>query len=373
MGILPDYALWDARTPVPPVEELARPRGATDVMVHQADPAFGFLHDNAVAWHGDTLFAAWYNCPAWEMAESSCIRGRRSRDGGRSWSDIEIVAADEGGRGVLYVPVVFLSHEGTLFAFVSNMEGADRVTRCEAFALGRVSGRWVSRGFIAGPFLPNCAPLRMGNGNYIMAGRMARVPGAKPEMPAVAVSRGDAVTAPWTTIALADGESALPHEPFPESTLWVNGPDITAVVRGGFVFSSPDYGRTWKGPFRHNLPAEASKLYAGTLSTGQRYLVWNRPDPGGAGRNLLTLAVGRPGGRELAAMWKLRQGYDQALQAGPQWSYPCAIEHAGNLYVIYTSEKKHSVLSIIPLDALAEKAPPDREQIKIQHHASTRA
>jgi hypothetical protein len=322
-------------------------------MVHRADAAFGFLHDNAVAWHGDTLFAAWYNCPAWEMAESSCIRGRRSRDGGRSWSGAEVIASDGKGRGVLYVPVVLLSQAGTLFAFVSNMTGADQVTRCEAFVLDRISGQWESRGFIAGPFLPNCAPLKMADGRFIMAGRMARQAGAKPETPAVALSAGADVTAPWTTVPMAGEANPLPREPFPESTLWIDGPDITAVVRGGFVFTSPDYGQSWKGPFRHTLPAEASKLYAGTLSTGQRYLLWNRPDPGGAERNLLTLAVGRPGGRDLAAMWKLRHGPEGALQAGPQWSYPCAIEHDGNLYVIYTSEKKHSVMTVVPVEALS--------------------
>jgi len=73
-------------------------------------------------------------------------------------------------------------------------------------------------------------------------------------------------------------------------------------------------------------------------------------------RSLLTLAISRPSERELAALWKLRQGYAEALRAGPEWSYPCAVEHAGNLYVIYTSEKRHSAMSIIPLRALTVQA-----------------
>ncbi len=67
---------------------------------------------------------------------------------------------------------------------------------------------------------------------------------------------------------------------------------------------------------------------------------------------MLTIAVGRPSEQTLAAMWKVRDGYSETLQAGPEWSYPCAVEHDGSLYVIYTSEKKHSVMTIIPLNAL---------------------
>ncbi len=323
-----------------------------DVVVHRADAEFGFLHDNTVIWHDGALVAAWYNCPAWEMAEASCIRCRRSRDGGRTWSPPEVIAADTAGAGILYVPGVFLSRGKDLSAIVGNMVGVDLVTRCELYALNGETGRWINRGVIAGPFLPNMAPVLMGNGSYIMGGRMAPKPAMKPEIPAVAISAGGDVEASWRLIPMAEGGRGLDGERFPESTLWVEGADITAIVRGGFVFSSRDYGESWSGPVRLDLPIESSKLWAGTLSTGQRYLVWNRPDPAGMRRNLLTLAVSRPGGRELAAMWKVRHGFSDALQAGPEWSYPCALEQDGNLHVIYTSEKKHSVMSIIPLAAL---------------------
>ncbi len=56
-------------------------------------------------------------------------------------------------------------------------------------------------------------------------------------------------------------------------------------------------------------------------------------------------------------MWKIRRGFSDALRAGPEWSYPCAVERGGNLYVIYTSEKKHSVMSIIPLRSLSPGPP----------------
>jgi hypothetical protein len=52
-------------------------------------------------------------------------------------------------------------------------------------------------------------------------------------------------------------------------------------------------------------------------------------------------------------MWKVRDGYDSALKAGPEWSYPCAVEADRKLYIVYTSEKHHCVLTVIPLESLA--------------------
>ena len=350
--IVGDFILWDEKVPFPSPAGLEYLKQAVDVLVHRADKDYQFLHDNAVVWHKQTLFAAWYNCPEGEIQESSCIRCRRSLDGGRSWSDPEVIAADHRKEGIFYVPVTFLSHDGRLLAYVSNMVGHDLVTKCEVFALDESKNQWTSYGFVADAFLPNCPPLLMANGNYIMAGRMASKPATTPETPAVAISSGNDVTGRWELIPMMPG-SSRPYTAFPESTVWLDGPSVTAVVRGGLVFTSSDYGRTWRGPFRHNLPAEDSKPFALQLSTGQRCLLWNCPESPDSSRQILALAVSRPGEKTLTAAWKLRRGYLDAFQVGPEWSYPCATEHAGSLYVIYTSEKKHSVMTVIPLDAIS--------------------
>lgn len=146
---------------------------------------------------------------------------------------------------------------------------------------------------------------------------------------------------------------AKPYTDYPESTVWVDGAHVTAVVRGRLVFTSQDYGRTWSGPFRHNLPAEDSKPFALKVSTGQRCLLWNYPEAPGTSRRLLTIAVSRPGEKELSSMWKIRHGDLDRLNVRPEWSYPCAVEHNGFLYIIYTSEKRHSVMTIVPLSSIA--------------------
>jgi len=130
---------------------------------------------------------------------------------------------------------------------------------------------------------------------------------------------------------------------------------VIALVRresgNSLVFFSHDYGRTWSAPSEHNFPMAASKIYAGTLSTGQRYLLCNLPSR--VRRDLLVVAVSRPGQKAFSRMWKIRDGYCDALKAGPEWSYPCAAEFGGKLYVVYTSEKHHCVLTTVPLRALA--------------------
>jgi hypothetical protein len=315
------------------------------------------LHDAAIIEHKNVLFAAWYNCPSGEMEETSLIRGRRSCDFGLTWSDIEVVASDKELKGIMYVPASFLSSKGVLYAFVSNMEGGpDLVTRCEVFILNEDEDAWKSSGFITGPFLPNCSPVKMGNNNFIMAGRMAAEAGQKPTIPAVAISQGDKLTEKWDVVPLNYNGKLLPGEnpDFPETTVIVDGNKITAFVRNHskypILFESNDYGRTWSDPYIHNFPFASSKIYAGTLSTGQNYVIGNIVSEGY--RDLLIIATTRPGEKQFSGIWKIKSGYSGQLVAGPEWSYPCATEYAGKLYVVYTSEKHHCCLTIIPVNSL---------------------
>ena len=119
---------------------------------------------------------------------------------------------------------------------------------------------------------------------------------------------------------------------------------------------SHDNGRTWSDPCEHNFPMASSKIYAGLLSTGQRYLLCNLP--ASRRRDLLVVAVSRPGEKAFVKMWKIRDGHAPALKAGPEWSYPCAVEAEGKLYVVCTSEKHHCAMTMIPVESLVALASP---------------
>ena len=337
--------LWKSGVPMPSHADLTFPPEAESVVVHRAgSDGYGFLHDAAVVHHDGMLHAGWYNCPSSEIVGESIIRERVSHDGGSTWSDPCVIAQDTENRGIFYVPVQFLSRRNGLYAFISTMTGHDVVTGCEVFRLD--GDAWHRVGNIGGPFLPNCMPVLMKDGNYLMAGRMADTPGGKPLTPAVAISRGNDVTGPWDTVPLCHDNLNLSY---PETTVIVEDDLLTAFVRNdaGFalVFLSEDCGRSWAEPFEQDMQLGAAKMYAGLLSTGARYIIFNMPTDGY--RDLLVLAVGEPGERTFNRMWKLRDGDAPELGIGPEWSYPSATEHDGNLYIVYTSEKHHCVMTVV--------------------------
>ncbi len=357
----PAFELWDPAVPFPAPEALAPPPGSRAAVVHRADDAYGFLHDCQIAMHRGTLFASWYNCPRSEMEEASLIRGRCSTDGGNTWSAPVEIARAPGG-AFMYVPNVFGVHDGALWCFALRMGEADRkLDGLDVFRLDDASGAWRCAGHLDLDFLPNHPPIPLDDGRAVMAGRIPAVAGERPLVPAVAFSAGADWCASWEIRPLlAPGETL----PCPETALLPGDGDWIAIIRPGdwvkgnpgrtaLVSTSNDGGRTWSPPVPSNLPMQPAKAFAGTLGTGQRYLIGNSPGrPDGWGRELLTLAVTRPGENRFSRMWALQDGPDPELGCGPEWSYPCAVEADGTLYVIYTSEKRHSVLRAIPVTSL---------------------
>ena len=191
---------------------------------------------------------------------------------------VEAIASDRSGDGTYYVPAQLLSHGGVLYAFVGKMKGGhDLITSCAVYVLDETTNRWQPRGEIADLFLPNCQPVKMADGNWIMAGRAASRFGVKPVIPAVAISQGDDLTGRWNVVPL-QAEMTPAH--CPETTVWAEGRKLLALTRNNtgaapFVYASQDYGRTWNVVGQHHFTASSAKLYAGHLSTGERYVVFN--------------------------------------------------------------------------------------------------
>ena len=83
------------------------------------DDKYAFLHEAAIIEYHGTLFAAWYNCEEKELIGPTPIRQKRSKDGGKTWSDIETIAEDQTGK-ILFCPPVYGICEDKLYILISN-------------------------------------------------------------------------------------------------------------------------------------------------------------------------------------------------------------------------------------------------------------
>ena len=346
---------WAGEFRQPTPGELEFPADIRHVRVESSTGEFKFLHDPAIVEHGKELYVAWYNCPEHEIVGKSSIRGRRSRDGGATWSDVETLVEDENNEGIFHVPVQLLSEKGVLYAFAGRMTGHDLIKTCDVYTLDETTGEWRHHGKIADLFLPNCQPVRMDDGNWVMAGRVATEPGKKPHLPAVAISSGDDLRKNWDVVRLDEDETSCP-----ETTVWVDRNELVAVARSSppRCFTSRDYGRSWSRVEISGFRPVVSKMYAGRLSTGRYYLALNlpieNPVAGWQRRGVLAIAVSRPGVFAFEKVW-LIQDFAAPGERPDASHYPSAIERDGKLYVVYTANVgavRQCELAVIPVSAL---------------------
>jgi len=361
------YELWNPASAYPAIEEIPFLPVVTHVSVERATPAgYHYLHESGIAVHKGVLHAIWANGPAELNFTKELVRGKISRDGGITWSAPRVIAPgmEEGAHNH---PSVF-SHAGQLWFFVTRFDrSARRIPQMEVLVWNEKADTYESRGVVAREFVVFDTPKRMPDGNWILAGEKSFN-----THPRVLISRGDTFLQ-WDAVDIPIPAGA--RMTYPETTVIVGADEIVAITRNrvvnrALVSTSKDNGRTWSVGQPSNLPMGYSKPLGGTLSTGQRFLIYNggdvdAPPPPSSlkSRQLLCIAVGRPGEKHLSRVWKIRhQAYPKrrspvggyvAPDGTTQWSYPAAVEWQGNLYVTYSVAKEDCELAIIPLRVLA--------------------
>lgn len=351
--------LWDPRVPFPEWDAMRDLPVVTHVQVERAQKdGFHYLHEPAIAWHNDVLFAGWANHPKLEVnVRDEVLRGRTSRDGGFTWSDVStwIAAPALGGESFNH-PVLF-RHQDRLWGFFTRWE--KERPRTEIFTLDDATGAWKSLGCHIPGFLPFTPPRKMSDGNWILAGELHWYEAA------VAISHGDDFTQ-WEVVQIPRPAGVTLQ--FPETTLFERGDELFAICRPKDMKTAPaamsrDHGRTWSPLQPSNFPLAASKPLCGRLSNGRQYLITCNLEQG---RALLSIAVTDPGGSLFNRIWKIRHQQTPkrrllgSLTGTPsvgnytEWSYPSAVEHDGKLYVLYTQGKEDCALSICPIDRLGD-------------------
>lgn len=353
--------LWDAKAPFPPYEEMRDLDVVTHVQVERAQRGgYHYLHEPAIAWHNGVLHAGWANHRLFEANEKDeLLRGRRSTDGGLTWSPATTWIAPPSLGGESWNHPVIISHQSKLWGFFTRWE--KEVPRAEIFNFDEAKQTWQPMQAHIPGFIPFTPPRKMRDGNWIIGGELGWTEAA------VAISRGDDFTQ-WETVKIPRPDTMKLL--FPETTLFERGQTLIAICRPRDMKTAPasvskDCGRTWTPLSLSNFPLAQSKPLCGRLSTGQQYLITCNLEQG---RCLLSIAVTAPGGDTFCRVWKIRHqqtpvrrllgspsGKKTHIGGNTEWSYPAAVEHEGKLYVIYTHGKEDCALSIIPVSALAAR------------------
>jgi hypothetical protein len=359
--------LWDVAHPLPKAAELPRVAAAEFYVIKNQQPDTDqckFTLGVGLAWHKGKLYASYGYNKGHENTPTEEAHVKVSDDGGKTWSPTVVMDAGEGDIAVSHG--VFLSHGGSLWAFMGAFYAHEKLyhrVHARAYKLNETTGAWEPRGAIVdGGFWPMQEPQKMPDGNWIMAG--FRI-GEAGNLPAVAISKGDDFTK-WDLVVIpaAPGLGNI----WGESTVIVEDKRILNIARYGrkalaLLSISEDHGRTWTPTAPSNLPMATSKPYAGTLSTGEPYLVCTTTADTGGARSPLTIAVGKPGESVFSKVFLIRasvfEGTPGVSDPKADFSYPYAIEHDGKLYIGYT-HKSHAAneLVVIPIDRL-----------RVEHHS----
>ena len=371
------FEIWDTEVPFPDVKYISEPDVLTQVSVCKAKKGeWHYLHEATIQQHNGKFYVAFANGRTHETGDfDEVIRGCVSTDG-ISWSEPQTwVEPPVVGANSYNQPRLF-SHGGVLYGFFVCWD-ENHCPSTEVFTLDEESGRWIHHPGSSIPmFLPFCTPQLMEDGNWILGGENHW------DDSAVAISEGDNLTR-WKMVKIPRDENC--HIKYPESAVInlggghlinfcrpSNGIDPTQPLfrmETAPVSESFDFGKTWSRLTYSNFPLANSQPFAGVFSTGQRYLITNSLEEE---RALLTIAVTEPGGRLFKKLYKIRhqqwpsrrlfggfggEAYANIIPCNgvgtaTEWSYPCATEYDGKLYVVYSQGKEDCALSIIPTDAL---------------------
>ncbi len=346
------FPLWSGKEIPKDVKNIPFVAGVQHSTIHRAtQDGYKFLHGAAIIAYKGTLFAHWANSPTNENGPHETLQGRRSKDGGQTWSDLEMIGP--GYKGLdRHSHGVFMIHQDRLWVICSKFGMGVPGRRfpglhSEAFVLNEKTNKWDWKG----PVMKNCwpfdEPVPLSNGNFATGGMN------KDGYPVVAISEGKNILK-WNTIPIPFPVQLKPS--FAETSIWGKGKELLAVIRGGgnraWVSTSKNSGKTWAQAQPSNLPMPRAKAYLGHLSTKQLFLISNLND-----RHTLIVSVSQPGKTTLSKMWKIRSGKSipprfPGKAKSKQWSYPFGYEHNGKLYVVYSIGKEDCGLSIIPLKSL---------------------
>lgn len=343
------YKLWNNKLAFPKYEEMRTIHNIDFINVHTAIKyEYQFLLGAAIIKHKDVFYASWGNSFRMENDDNTILAQKCSFDGGKTWSDYRKISKTDKDYGRSHG--VYFEYKDILYAFCpkAKYDSLDAYPdlKMEAYKLDE-TGEWVCLGVVLDEdFWPMCEPIKLDNGAFLMAGLKTDTGEA-----AIALCDGKNITK-WEMKKIPNPEN---FEYWGETTVLKQNDKLIAIVRGGkgaeciLVSESYDNGVSWSGLEKSNFEISNSKMYAGTLSNGNNYIVFNAKSENY--RETLCVATGR---ELFDKVYVIRHGFEKppSFWSMNEWCYPYAYEADGNLYVVYAKNKEDCELAIIPLESL---------------------
>lgn len=317
---------------------------AEPVCLYEPNDTFGFLHETAIIKYHGVLYASWYNCTKLELKGYTPICGKRSHDGGKTWTDLEILCEDK-TEEILYCPPVYGICDDKLYMLVNQMVSADHMHALDLFVLNNETEQFEHLWSRPLPFKLNTNVVRLPNGKLMLPGRIAELDGF-PNTPAVLISDSGKIDTDWRLVKIAengdlpDGQ-ALKH---PEISVMCVDDILYMFNRNDrrkvpLVYISSDFGETWSCAHSHDIPYVASKIYAGDLSDGRHYLIANIDE---FDRSKLSIYFTEKESRTFTKrMILFDKGKEETKATAVH--YPAAYESDGKLYITATRNYEWSI------------------------------
>ncbi|MBE6883431.1 MAG: helix-turn-helix domain-containing protein [Ruminococcaceae bacterium] len=304
----------------------------------EPEEGFGFLHETAIIEYKGVLYASWYNCPDKELMGYTPICGRRSFDGGKTWTDMEIIAEDKTEK-ILFCPPVYGICEGSLYMLVNEMVAPDHMHALDLYVLNEEPQRFEFVWSRPIPFKLNTNVVTLPNGKLMLPGRVAKLDGF-PNTPAVMISDSGKIDAEWRLVKIAENGD------LPDGKKLVH-PEISVICcadtlymfnrddqrRVPLVYISKDFGESWSTAKAHDIPYVSSKIYCGTLTDGRNYLIANTDN---FDRSKLVLYLSEKDTVCFEHAVVLFDGKAEDMPGVTACHYPAATESDGKLYIIAT-------------------------------------
>ncbi len=359
-----DQALADMLSPIQllfhiSADELQADSRVKTHPVIMPDSEYTFLHEAALIEYHGTLFASWYNNPQYELNGRTPIRGRRSHDGGKTWSPVEVIV-DDPTEKILYCPPVYGICNDRLYLLINEMVAPDHIHALDLFIYDNEKDCFRMLWSKPIPFKLNTNVCTLPNGKLMLSGRVGELD-RFPNTPAVLISDCGEIDTDWRLIKIAENGN-LPdgaHLVHPEISSILCDHKIYMFCRNDLrriplLYISEDNGETWSAPYAHNIPFHNSKIYSGTLSDGRNYVIGNI----GGGRSQLAIFFSRPGTMHFDSGILLQNGSHPDFLQACMWHYPMAVEFDGELKIICTlslrkeisNDLRGAVLISVPLD-----------------------